>query len=35
MNDRTFWDIIELFDWDKSGDDDAVLEPACQALTCA
>ncbi len=33
MNEEIFWDIIELFDWDKTGDDDDVLEPACQALT--
>lgn len=32
MNESTFWDIIELFDWDETGDDDAVLEPAVQAL---
>lgn len=32
MDESTFWDIIELFDWDKTGDDDAVLEPACDAL---
>src|SRR6478735_2562287 len=32
MNESAFWDIIELFDWDKTGDDDAVLEPAVQAL---
>ena len=32
MNESTFWDIIELFDWDRTGDDDAVLEPAVQAL---
>jgi hypothetical protein len=32
MNETTFWDIIELFDWEEAGDDDAVLEPAVQAL---
>jgi len=32
MNENKFWDIIALLDWDKTGDDDAVLEPACQAL---
>ncbi|MBX3414718.1 MAG: DUF4240 domain-containing protein [Pirellulales bacterium] len=32
MNETTFWDIIELLDWDQTGDDEAVLEPACQAL---
>jgi hypothetical protein len=33
MTENTFWGIVELFDWDKTGDDDAVLEPACQALS--
>ena len=33
MNASTFWDIIELFDWDKVGNDDEVLEPAYQALS--
>jgi len=32
MDEKTFWRIIERFDWDQSGDDDAVLEPAIQAL---
>lgn len=32
MNESTFWDIIGRFDWDRTGDDDAVLEPALQAL---
>lgn len=32
MNENTFWDIIGQFDWDKTGDDDAVLEPALRAL---
>ena len=32
MYESTFWSIIGLFDWDKTGDDDAVLEPALQAL---
>ena len=32
MNERTFWEIISAFDWDKSGDDDAVLGPAIDAL---
>jgi hypothetical protein len=32
MNESTFWDIIGLFDWDRTGDDDAVLEPALRAL---
>ncbi|MBX2978218.1 MAG: DUF4240 domain-containing protein [Flavobacteriales bacterium] len=32
MNESTFWDVVKLFDWDEVGDDDAVMEPACQAL---
>jgi hypothetical protein len=32
MDETTFWDIIGRFDWDQTGDDDAVLEPACAAL---
>jgi hypothetical protein len=32
MNESTFWQIIALFDWDQLGDDDAVMEPACEAL---
>lgn len=32
MDENTFWNIIDLFDWDKTGDDDAVLQPASQAL---
>jgi hypothetical protein len=32
MNESSFWDIIELFDWDETGNDDAVIEPAVQAL---
>jgi len=32
MDENTFWDIIERFDWDEIGDDDAVMEPACEAL---
>jgi hypothetical protein len=32
MDEKTFWEIIALFDWDQSGDDDAVMEPACEAL---
>ena len=27
MDEKTFWEIIALFDWDQSGDDDAVMEP--------
>lgn len=32
MNENRFWEVIALFDWDESGDDDAVMEPACTAL---
>ncbi len=32
MNEITFWETIAFFDWDKAGDDDAVMEPARQAL---
>lgn len=32
MDERRFWEIIALFDWDESGDDDAVIEPAIAAL---
>lgn len=32
MNDDDFWNIIALFDWEQSDDNDAVLEPAIDAL---
>ena len=32
MDETEFWRVISLFDWDETGDDDAVLEPACAAL---
>lgn len=32
MDDDTFWRIIGLLDWDETGDDDAVIEPAVDAL---
>lgn len=32
MNESSSWEVIALLDWDKSGDDDAVIEPACRAL---
>lgn len=32
MNEDEFWKIISLFDWDQAGDDEAVLEPAMNAL---
>lgn len=33
MDEVRFWDIIALFDWNKTGDDDAVIEPAVEALS--
>lgn len=33
MNDTVFWEIIALFDWDETGDDAGVLEPAVLALS--
>ncbi|MCD0460766.1 DUF4240 domain-containing protein [Roseiconus lacunae] len=32
MNETKFWKIVSLFDWNQTGDDDAVLEPAVAAL---
>ncbi|MCB9445995.1 MAG: DUF4240 domain-containing protein [Ardenticatenaceae bacterium] len=32
MNESKFWEIITMFDWDKTGDDEAVLEPAKNVL---
>jgi len=32
MNEKMFWNVIEQFDWDKTGDDEAVLEPALNML---
>jgi hypothetical protein len=32
MTEKAFWRIIARFDWKKSGDDKAVLGPACSAL---
>jgi len=32
MNDPEFWRIIGLLDWNKTGDDDAVLRPAVKEL---
>lgn len=32
MDDEAFWRIIGLLDWDETGDDDAVVEPAVAAL---
>ncbi|WP_146395928.1 DUF4240 domain-containing protein [Pseudobythopirellula maris] len=33
MTESEFWQVVSLFDWDKTGDDEAVLEPACVALS--
>ena len=32
MSDEVFWQIIGLFNWKKTGDDDAVIKPAVAAL---
>ena len=32
MDEETFWSLIASFDWDKTGDDEAVVEPAVAAL---
>jgi predicted DNA-binding WGR domain protein len=32
MNEDVFWEIISLFNWKKTGDDDAVLRPALKRL---
>ncbi|HVW03000.1 MAG TPA: DUF4240 domain-containing protein [Planctomycetaceae bacterium] len=32
MSDEVFWRIIGLFNWKKTGDDDAVIKPAVTAL---
>lgn len=32
MDEAGFWSVIALFDWRKTGDDDAVVEPAVAAL---
>jgi hypothetical protein len=33
MNEEEFWKIIELLDWEKTGDDEAVLLPAVDYLS--
>jgi predicted DNA-binding WGR domain protein len=33
MSEAVFWRIIKLFNWHKTGDDDAVLKPAVAALS--
>ena len=32
MDDSEFWRIIGLFNWQKAGDDEAVLKPAIKEL---
>lgn len=32
MNESEFWRVVSLLDWNKTGDDDAILEPAFVAL---
>lgn len=32
MTESEFWDLIESFDWDELGDDEAVVEPAVEKL---
>lgn len=32
LTDNDFWQIIDLLNWEKEGDDDAVLEPAVEYL---
>ncbi len=33
MNEDRFWNIITLFDWSNTGNDDAVIEPAIRELS--
>ncbi len=33
MNNETFWRILNLFNWKKQGDDDAVIKPAVKVLS--
>lgn len=33
MDEEVFWEIIMSFNWDKTGDDDAVLRPAVKRLS--
>lgn len=32
MNEVEFWNVVAKFNWEETGDDDAVLEPAVDAL---
>lgn len=33
MSEAVFWELVSLFNWKKTGDDDAVLRPAVTALS--
>lgn len=33
MDDACFWKLIAMFNWSRAGDDDAVMEPAVDALS--
>jgi hypothetical protein len=33
VDEAAFWSVIDQFDWDKAGDDSAVLRPALNALS--
>ena len=33
MTDNEFWSLIDLLDWDKTGDDEAVIEPLVNSLS--
>lgn len=33
MNEDCFWNLIDMFDWSKTGSDIAVMEPAIEALS--
>ena len=35
MDDDTFWKLISQFDWNETGDDSAVIEPAVRLLATA
>jgi hypothetical protein len=32
VDEQTFWELIESFDWSRTGDDEAVVEPAVARL---
>jgi len=33
MNEDCFWSLIDMFDWSKTGNDNAVMEPAIEVLS--